>query len=345
MNGLGIVVNALAIAAAGLLGTMVRGKLKVFYQKMILQVIGVAVVVMGALHAWRGLFVMEGVRFETTGTLLVLVALAMGLLFGEAMRVDLLVDKLGEWLRRLCERDTFAKGAEATAKGKGGAPTKGGKSPKASHAKGQRHTHKGNKDAIKLAKKAARAAERGESPAAAAEEAVAAGGPEISAAEAKPRRRKFSELPTYDLEETRTGHLFTDGFSLATLLCVFNALTFSGAIAAGTTGETELLLTKAAIDAVIVLSLSSIYGSGATLAAVPVCLVEGAMAAISAHKPELMTDTLTDHFVLVAAVMTMGAGLSLAFGKRWRVINMAPALLISPIYGLVVLLVEKFGEK
>ena len=313
MNGLGTIVNVLAIIVAGGIGAMLRGKLKVQFQEILLQVVGLFVLGMGIFGVWDSFFVMDGKELETTGTLLVLFALPVGALFGEAFQIDRAVDKLGHALRRISEKESEKGGTQ-----KAGA---------------QKSTAKGpvdRKNAIRNAK------------AAAAGKPITVDGDGGGAV----RRRvtifkRIAGSPTYELPNLRTGHLFVDGFSLAAVICAFSHLAFTGAIADGLQGDTKTLFTKAAVDAVLIFALAMVYGSGVTYAAVPVLVVEGIMTIIAMLWDDLLTQTLTSQLALIASIITLGVGFNLCFGKKWKVINLAPALLISPIYGLVMMLVEK----
>ncbi len=159
------------------------------------------------------------------------------------------------------------------------------------------------------------------------------------------KRPTLSELPTYDLHTTRTGSLYVDGFLIASVLCAINALAFRGPVADCIDGSATTLFIKSAIDAVIVFTLAMIYGSGVTFSAISVLVVEGLLSIIAIIGGDLLTMTLMNQLVLIASVITVGMGINLTFGKRLRVANTIPALLIPPIYGLVMMLVEKIiGE-
>ncbi len=147
------------------------------------------------------------------------------------------------------------------------------------------------------------------------------------------------------LSETRTGNRFIDGFAIATVLCGFSCLSFPGAITEGLTGDTKELFIKAAIDAVMILLLASVYGIGAGLGSAAVWMVQGAMTFIATQWSDKMTPTLIAHLTIIASVMTLGIGINLCFGKRLRVINLAPALLISPLYSVIIKYIDKLIDK
>ncbi len=140
-------------------------------------------------------------------------------------------------------------------------------------------------------------------------------------------------------------HRFTDGFVASSLLCAFSAMTLSGVINEGIEGEIKGLLIVAAIDAVLVFGLALAYGSGAVFGALTVLAAGELLTFISAQWSEKMTDTLVSHLTLVGAAVTIGVGICLCFEKRWRVVNLLPAFLIPPLYGLIVQAVEHLSDK
>ncbi len=321
MKGLGTLVNVLAIIVAGGVGVMLRGKLKTRYQELLLQCVGLAAIVYGAWYLWDGLMILQSGQLETTGTLLVMFALLVGTVFGEAFALERGLIAVGRIFRGFSEKE---------------------------EEKEQLRRELEEKKKAMQAQKAAQEAQGAvDATAGALPDAAVKGGSAGQAGKQaeKPKRRTISELPTYDLDKTRTGHLFVDGFLMATLLCAVSGMAFRGAVADGLDGSTTTLFIKAAIDAVLVFALATVYGSGVTFAALPVLLVEGLMTLLSIFVGDLLTMTLMNQLVLIASVMTMATGVNLAFGKKLRVANAIPALLIPPIYGLVMMLVERFiGE-
>ncbi len=338
MNGLGVPVNVLAIIVAGGFGVMLRGKLKVRYQEMLLQAVGLAVILMGAVGLWDGFFVLENGQLETTGTMLVIFSLIVGWVFGEALCLEKGLDRLGHVFRRFTEREEqkdAAKGNKSTGK----ASTKTPAAPKANSK---------TEAPADIAQASAEGTASGTAGGAVAAGVLggAVGGAIYAATHKEKRKRpKLSELPTHDLPVSRTGSLFADGFTMATIICAFNALAFNGTFADGWEGDHKLLFMKAAFDALIIFALATVYGLGVSYAALPTFLVEGIMLIFVNWKPELLTETLMRQLSLIGSVMLIIAGLNLLLGRKWKAANLIPALLIPPIYGLAIKLVEEAAEK
>lgn len=101
MNGLGTVINALAIVVAGGVGSMFRGKLRPSYQKIMVEACGLVALVWGFMGLWDGLFATEGESVvQTKGMLLVAFALLAGTLFGAALGLEKGLDRIGGAIKR-----------------------------------------------------------------------------------------------------------------------------------------------------------------------------------------------------------------------------------------------------
>ncbi len=321
MKVLGTIINILAIMVAGGFGMTFRGKLKVEYQKILLQIVGLSAILLGFRGAWDGLLVIDDTHLEVEGTLLILFSLVIGLLLGIAFRLDVILDKLGEFFRHFMEKDE---------------PSHSKKSKSSSDSK-RPVSSKEHRDAIRMAKTAG----KGKTVPSSAKASAA----EPSHKDGKKKRVRLSELPTYDLDTTRSGHLFTDGFVIATLICAFNGMAFSGACDNAVRGDMKMLLIKAVIDAIMIFALVTVYGSGPIFAAVPVLAVQGIITFVGMFAAELLSDTLIRQLAFMGSLMTIGAGINLCFDKQCKVARLIPSLLISPIYGLIMIIVERLADQ
>ena len=92
------------VVFAGILGMHWYGRFKPSTRDIILKALGIGVVLFAVVELWNGLFVLQDGQIETEGTLLAVIALPLGYLFGEALAVDRLLGKLGLWLHGLYEK-------------------------------------------------------------------------------------------------------------------------------------------------------------------------------------------------------------------------------------------------
>ena len=98
--------NIILVIMAGCFGSMLFGKIKAPVRDALLKTVGIIAMLMGASVAWDGFFVLQTGQFETKGTILVVFALLLGYVFGDALAVDRLFDKLGAKLSGLFTKKT-----------------------------------------------------------------------------------------------------------------------------------------------------------------------------------------------------------------------------------------------
>ena len=101
MIGLGTIINTAAIVAGGLLGRGCNSLLKERHQETITKAIGFAVIFMGAASTFSKMLVLSdaGNALDVTGTLNIVLSLALGALIGEIINIDALFERFGEWLK------------------------------------------------------------------------------------------------------------------------------------------------------------------------------------------------------------------------------------------------------
>lgn len=88
MRGLGTIVNAAAIVAGSLIGILFKSKIKQRFQDIIMQVMGLAVIFIGAAGAFSGIFTITDGKLESDGTMLMIASLTIGALIGELINIE-----------------------------------------------------------------------------------------------------------------------------------------------------------------------------------------------------------------------------------------------------------------
>lgn len=117
------IINPILVLLAGLLGSRLFGKISSLSKSILLRALGLLVILMGAVEIWNGFFVLQTAQFETPGTLLVIVSLIVGFVFGYALSLDRSIGQAGVWLFRRFIKDKLSR-AEIIARAKGEEPAK-----------------------------------------------------------------------------------------------------------------------------------------------------------------------------------------------------------------------------
>ena len=95
--------NTVIIIGGGCLGLLLYGRFKAGVRDIIIKALGIGVVLFAISELWNSFFVLQDGMIETEGTLLAVIALPMGWLFGEALAIDQGLGKLGLLLHRVFE--------------------------------------------------------------------------------------------------------------------------------------------------------------------------------------------------------------------------------------------------
>ena len=89
IKGLGTLINALAIIAGGLVGAAGGRFIKENYQDIVLKATAIAIMFVGAAGAFAKLIVVgDDGTLGTTGTINIVISLALGALIGEIIDID-----------------------------------------------------------------------------------------------------------------------------------------------------------------------------------------------------------------------------------------------------------------
>ena len=128
---------------------------------------------------------------------------------------------------------------------------------------------------------------------------------------------------------------FVDGFVSASLTVCIGAMAVVGAIQDGIYGDFSILAAKAAMDLIIVMVMTASMGKGCLFSAIPVAVFQGAVTMLARLVEPLMTKTALDNLSLVGSVLIFCVGLNLVWGKKVRVANMLPSVLVAGIWAFL----------
>ena len=126
---------------------------------------------------------------------------------------------------------------------------------------------------------------------------------------------------------------FVNGFVTASLTVCIGAMAIVGAIQDGISGDWSILATKAILDFVIIMVMTCSLGKGCMFSAIPVFLFEGAMTLLAVLIKPLMTDDALKSLSLIGSILIFCVGLNLIWGKKVRVANLLPAILLAVVAG------------
>lgn len=125
--------------------------------------------------------------------------------------------------------------------------------------------------------------------------------------------------------------LFVDGFVTASLTVCIGAMAIVGAIEDGLTGDVSTLTTKGILDFIIIAVMTCSLGKGCIFSALPVFVWQGSITLLAGLIKPIMTAAALANLSLVGSILIFCVGLNLVWGKKLRVANLLPSIIIAVI--------------
>ena len=122
---------------------------------------------------------------------------------------------------------------------------------------------------------------------------------------------------------------FVEAFVTASFTVSIGAMAIVGAMQDGMLGDYSTLLIKSVLDLIIIAVMTSSMGKGCIFSAVPVVVFEGAITLLSRLISPVMTDLAVAYLSLIGSILIFCVGINLVWGKKVRVANMLPAVLLA----------------
>lgn len=124
---------------------------------------------------------------------------------------------------------------------------------------------------------------------------------------------------------------FTEGLTTAFMLFCVGSLTILGAFEEGLGNKPNLLITKGVMDGFSSIALSTAFGVGVLFSAIPLLLYQGGLTLFASFLAPVLSNAIITELSAVGGVMIIGIGINILEIKKLPVVNMLPALLLSPL--------------
>ena len=126
-----------------------------------------------------------------------------------------------------------------------------------------------------------------------------------------------------------------EGLVSATLLFCVGAMTVTGSIQAGISGDNSVLITKAMLDLVSSMILASSLGAGVLLASVTVFIIQGGLVLAAGVIAPFMSTGAINEMTCVGSILIIMIGTNLMGITKIKVADFLPALIFVPILSYV----------
>lgn len=124
---------------------------------------------------------------------------------------------------------------------------------------------------------------------------------------------------------------FVHAFVTASLTVCIGAMAIVGSIQDGILGDYSILATKAVLDLIIIMVMSCSLGKGAVFSAIPVAVFQGSITALAGLVRPLMTEAALANLSLVGNILIFCVGINLVWGKKVKVANLLPAIVVAVV--------------
>ena len=132
-----------------------------------------------------------------------------------------------------------------------------------------------------------------------------------------------------------SGTRLADGLATATLVYCIGPLSMLGPVISALEGDHTFLFTNATLDLVTATIFGSTYGLGMLLAAPVLFLWQGMFYGVALLSSTAVSEALMAELLIVGGLLITGSGLSLLRIKDCHVLNMLPALLVPPLWFVI----------
>ena len=133
------------------------------------------------------------------------------------------------------------------------------------------------------------------------------------------------------LAKADNNSMFVEGFVTASLVICVGAMAIVGSIQDGLTGDYSMLCAKAVLDMVIVMVFASTMGIGVLFSALPLGIYQGLITLCAVLIAPFLSEGLIQNMSFVGSALIFYVGYNLIFGKKIKVGNLLPAILI-PVF-------------
>ena len=147
----------------------------------------------------------------------------------------------------------------------------------------------------------------------------------------------FEKLGAWLKEKTHSSKdgSFIDGFVTASFTVCIGAMAIVGAINDALYGDITVLVTKAILDFIIIMIMSASLGKGTIFSAIPVAILQGGVTALSVLIKPIMTPTALLYLSVVGNILIFCVGINLVFGKKIKVANFLPAIILAVVCAFI----------
>ena len=142
---------------------------------------------------------------------------------------------------------------------------------------------------------------------------------------------KFARNVEAKFKKENNNESLAEGMVTATLLFCIGAMTVTGSISAGLTGDNSILITKAILDFVSSIMLAASLGKGVMLSGISLLISQGLLVLLASVIAPYMSESIINEITCVGSLLIILIGTNMMGLTKVKVADFLPAIIFTPI--------------
>ena len=133
---------------------------------------------------------------------------------------------------------------------------------------------------------------------------------------------------------------FASGFISGTLLFNIGAMAIIGSINDGLKNDSSVLFVKSALDFTTSIIIGATLGFGVIFSAITILIYQGGITLLAGTLSSLLQGELLEQVCMVGYAIIVAIGLNFLLTKKFKTLNMVPAIFLPVAYHYILILIE-----
>lgn len=133
---------------------------------------------------------------------------------------------------------------------------------------------------------------------------------------------------------------FASGFINGTILFCVGAMAIVGSIQDGLTGDSTTLFVKSALDFTAAIVFGATLGYGVIFSFIPLLIYQGGITLLASQLNGILQGEVMKQVCFVGYTIIMAIGLNFLLEKKFKTLNMLPAILFPVAYHYILIVIE-----
>lgn len=129
---------------------------------------------------------------------------------------------------------------------------------------------------------------------------------------------------------SKTGSTFTEGFVTGCLIFCVGAMTITGSIDSGITGDNSTIFAKSLLDLISSMLLASALGIGVMFSSIFVLVFQGGLVLLAQYIGPFLGEAVIGELTCVGSIIIILLGLNIVGISKFKVADFLPAILFTP---------------